>query len=389
MTRAREHLLLSASFSEKDLEASETLSRSALRRLLPELGFSGSETELERDGMRLRVTVSRAAPEAAAEAAADLARTRPEPPREPRVAARSAPPLLPPVTDVPVAGHLSYAALADYERCGYRFYAERVLGLASLDPGSDEPAPLESDEVLGEADLTRAGDGAALPPPGLRERRLAFGNAVHGLLEWSARNRWAAPTRGRCEALLRQEGLPADAGEVDRALELVGGWLGSPLRASLGGAGVRLRPEAPFLLPVGGSVVRGKMDLVVEPADGDIVVVDYKTDALAGADPDSHAERYEVQRGLYALAASRLGGGRRRVRTAYCFLEAPERPVEHAYDEVALDSARAEVERLIAGVKAADFEVTPTPHAALCHDCPARRRLCSYEEDMTLRRLDP
>ena len=36
----------------------------------------------------------------------------------------------------------------------------------------------------------------------------------------------------------------------------------------------------------------------------------------------------------------------------------------------------------------ADFEVTPTPHAALCHDCPARLRLCSYDKDMTLRRLD-
>jgi ATP-dependent exoDNAse (exonuclease V) beta subunit len=384
MTRAREHLLLSASFDDNDLKDGETIGRSALKRILPALGFTGEEPELELAQMKLAVRLNRAS----AEAAADLVRQS-SPVKLAVEAAGGRPPLLPEATDVPVAGHLSYAALADYERCGYRFYAERVLGLASLDPGSDEPAPLESDEVLGEADLTRAGDGAALPPPGLRERRRAFGNAVHGLLEWSTRNRWAAPTRARCEALLRQEGLPADAGEVDRALELVGGWLGSPLRASLGGAGIRLRPEAPFLLPVGGSVVRGKIDLVVEPADGEVVVIDYKTDALAGADPDPRAERYEVQRGLYALAASRLGGGGRRVRTAYCFLEAPDRPVEHAYDEAALGSARAEVERLIAGVKTAKFEVTPTPHAALCHDCPARRRLCSYEEDMTLRRLDP
>ena len=33
--------------------------------------------------------------------------------------------------------------------------------------------------------------------------------------------------------------------------------------------------------------------------------------------------------------------------------------------------------------------MTPEPHAALCHDCPARLRLCSYDKDMTLRRRDP
>ncbi len=384
MTRAREHLLLSGSFNEKDLEHGDALSRSALRRLLPELGFTGGETELELGEMKLGVRLNRAS----ADAAAQLVRRAATPQPAPGVAAGSPPPLLPPVTDVPAAGHLSYAALADYERCGYRFYTERVLGLASLDPGSDEPAPTESDEMLGEADLVAAG-GGEIPRPGLRERRRAFGNAVHGLLEWSARNRWAAPTRERCEALLSQEGLTADASEIDRALELVGGWLESDLRASLASARVRLRPEAPFLLALGGSVVRGKMDLVAQQPDGEIVVVDYKTDALGGADPASHAERYATQRGLYALAASRLGGEGATVRTAYCFLEAPAEPVEHSFDAAALDAARGEVERLIAGVQAAEFEVTPAPHAALCHDCPARLRLCSYDEDMTLRRIDP
>jgi ATP-dependent exoDNAse (exonuclease V) beta subunit len=291
---------------------------------------------------------------------------------------------------VPVAGHLSYAALADYERCGYRFYAERVLGLASLDPGSDEPAPLESDEILAEADLERAaGASAEVPPPGVRERRLAFGNAVHGLLEWSARNRWAPPTRDRCEALLRQEGLDADAEEAGRALALVEGWLGSELRASLGNGRVRLRPEAPFLLSLGNSVVRGKMDLVAELPGGEIVVVDYKTDSLGGDDPASRADRYATQRGLYALAASRLASSGAAVRTAYSFLEAPERAVEHAFDDAALEAARDDLGSLIAGVRAADFEVTPEPHAALCHDCPARLRLCSHPREMTMRRLDP
>ena len=383
MTRAREHLLLSAGYDAKDLAEGESVGRSALKRILPALGFTGEESELSLAGMTLAVRASRAS----AEAAADLVR-RSSAPRLAVEVTEGRPPLLPPVTDVPVAGHLSYAALADYERCGYRFYAERVLGLASLDPGSDEPAPLESDEVLGEPDLADAA-GDEMPPPGVRERRLAFGNAVHGLLEWSARNRWAAPTRDRCAALLRREGLPADADEAARALGLVEGWLGSELRASLGRGRVRLRPEAPFLLALGGSVVRGKMDLVAELEDGDVLVVDYKTDALGGDEPRSRADRYATQRGLYALAASRLAGEGARVRTAYCFLEAPELPVEHGFDAAALGDARAGIERLIEGVRAADFEVTPAPHAALCHDCPARLRLCSHDGEMTMRRLEP
>src|SRR4029077_17728005 len=31
---------------------------------------------------------------------------------------------------------LSYTALAQYERCGYRFYAERVLGIPSVEQGA-------------------------------------------------------------------------------------------------------------------------------------------------------------------------------------------------------------------------------------------------------------
>jgi ATP-dependent exoDNAse (exonuclease V) beta subunit len=381
MTRAREHLLLSAGYDGKDLTESDSVGRSALKRILPALGFTGEEPELSLGEMRLTVRANRAS----AEAAADLVR-RTSATRLAVEVAEGRPPLLPPVTDVPVAGHLSYAALADYERCGYRFYAERVLGLASLDPGSDEPAPLESDEMLGEADLELAGAGE-IPPPGLRERRRAFGNAVHGLLEWSARNRWAPPARERCEALLRQEGLDG-AGDADRALELVEGWLGSELRASLEGARVRLRPEAPFLLALGGSVVRGKMDLVAELPGGETLVVDYKTDALGGEDPAARSDRYATQRDLYALGASRLGDSGV-VRTAYSFLEAPGAPVQHEYDAAALDEARAGIERLIAGVRAGRFEVTPKPHAALCHDCPARLRLCSHDKDMTMRRLDP
>jgi RecB family exonuclease len=182
---------------------------------------------------------------------------------------------------------------------------------------------------------------------------------------------------------------------VARAGELVAGWISSPLWAELGAPHTRLRPEAAFVLSVGGTVVRGKIDLVAEPPGGELVVVDYKTDALGDDTPESHAARYATQRGLYALAASEaLGrsangaGEPPRVRTVYCFLERPDEPVERTFAQEELEAARAEVEALAAGVRAGRFEVTEHPHRALCHDCPARERLCSYGPERTMAVID-
>jgi ATP-dependent helicase/nuclease subunit A len=384
ITRARERLLLSGTYADKELDGGEpALSHSVLRRALPALGFTGAEDELEVEGERIAVRVNRASLEAARELVRRANGAEPSTEIEPG----GPPPLLGPTTDVPAAGHLSYAALADYERCGYRFYVKRVLGLGGVELDAAESPSTGPDELPGEADL-----GAAAPQSCERARRFGFGNAIHRLLEWSARNRWARPGGERCEALLRGEGLPVDPEDVDRALALVEGWLGSELRASLDGPRVRLRPEAPFMLPVGGSVVRGKMDLVAELADGELLVVDYKTDALGNSDPEEHAERYATQGRLYALAASRAAASGNddppRVRTAYCFLEAPERPVERSFDAAALQVARADIERLVAGVRAARFEVTDAPHRALCYDCPARERLCIHPPERTMAVID-
>ena len=56
------------------------------------------------------------------------------------------------------------------------------------------------------------------------------------------------------------------------------------LAATLARDGALVRPEVPFLLELGGTVVRGKVDLLAETPEGPLVV-DYKTDALGGADP--------------------------------------------------------------------------------------------------------
>jgi hypothetical protein len=257
-------------------------------------------------------------------------------------------------------GGLSYSALSEFERCGYRFYVERVLGI-------DEP------------DAAAGTDGDQAPGPEAR-RRFGPGVAVHGLLEWSARHRWREPDSERVTAALREQGLEGDETQSGVALELVRAFLGSPLRGEIGEAPAG--PEVPFVLSISGTLVRGSIDLIVERDDGSVLVVDYKTDRLEGRDPEEIARRYSVQRDLYALAAAARGAP---VETAYVFLEAPDRPVTTRFGPEDLDAARSRIEALLARLRAGGFEVTEHPHRALCFDCPARERLCSHEASALMR----
>lgn len=141
-------------------------------------------------------------------------------------------------------------------------------------------------------------------------------------------------------------------------------------------AGTKTNAEVRFLIELGGSLVRGTLDLLAEPREGPATVVDYKTDRLEGADPADHARRYEVQRDLYALAALSATEAES-VRVAYVYLEKPDRPVTYRLDRAAIETARAELERTVADIAEGRFEVTSSPDWGLCHDCPARRRLCS------------
>jgi ATP-dependent helicase/nuclease subunit A len=371
MTRARDRLILSGIYSAANLAKPEAEGVRAgtpiTERLMRSLELTeGEDTTIEvaaaepRPGLdlrcpqgRIRVRFNRPEPEAFA---ALRAATAPADERAQRPLLE--PPLARPATQTePAARHLSYSALATYGRCGYRFFAERI---ARLDPL--EQAGAEDD-----------GAGGA--------GRFGFGNAVHALLEWSARRNWRAPDATLAQALLRREGLAGDDPEVERALARVGGWLDSELRRRLDGSHVR--PELPFILPLGGSIVRGNMDLLAD--DGGVpLVVDYKTDSLGELSPAELVDRYGTQRQIYALAA---GAGADLVRTAYVFLERPDEPIELELDRPALDAARAELEGMIGRIRAGEFEVTPNPHRALCWDCPARARLCSYDPEVTGRRL--
>jgi len=297
-----------------------------------------------------------------AERAMQLAEPIPPPPAEAAPASEGSPPLERPAPGVPV-GQLSYSALAEYERCGYRFYVERTLGL------SPPPGPLHPD--AGDA------EGAALGPSAVRVRHLGFGNAVHAALEWSAKRDWESPGDEHLLALLADEGVQGDPELLERARTMIEGWLGSSLRAELAGAAAR--PEVPFAIPLGGAIVRGQIDLLA--AGSTPTVLDYKTDALGGQGPSALAGRYKAQRELYALAVAGAANGDgppASVRAIHLFLEAPDDPVVETFDAARLTAARARLEGLIDEIRAGGFTPTDEPSWPVCNGCPAAARLCPH-----------
>ncbi|HEY2715786.1 MAG TPA: PD-(D/E)XK nuclease family protein, partial [Solirubrobacterales bacterium] len=265
---------------------------------------------------------------------------------------------------------LSYTAISAYEECPYRFYLERVLGISggTVRRWSDIRAPTAN----GVPDEGREG------MPSAREERTARGAAVHALLEWSQANGWREPS----EELARRHAAAAglDGGRLDptELLDPIRAWLGSPLHAERIAGASRVRAEVPILLGVGGTVLRGSIDLLVEHDGAPPLVVDYKTDRLGGSTPEEHARRYATQRSIYALAAAEALAAEH-VEVAYVFLERPAEPVLTMLGPDERAAGRADLERAIARIHDREFPVAPPDRRdwSLCKGCPALGNLCS------------
>ncbi len=392
-TRAERRLILSGVFRAKQLERAERApGDGALQRLLPALAERGLTLDSPAAELELPAAPAGAAGAPArapriairintpaAERAAELALRRAPVRGEDEGAGELRPaPLTRPAAVTPV-GHLSYSALADYERCAYRFYAERMLGIATP-PGRGHPEAAADGEPAAEA-----ATGA------VRDRRLGFGNAVHAALERSANEGWAAPGNERLAALLAAEGAGGEE-ELARARAMIDGWLGSELLAEV--ARAESRSEVPFALELGGAIVRGQIDLLVRargPVEGQLellgaagvpTVIDFKTDRLDERGAEPLAGRYASQRELYALALDAAGarGPARaeQVRAIHVFLEAPGEPVSEVFDAARLAAAGERLRSLIALIRGGRFEPTPSPSHSVCFGCPAAERLCPH-----------
>ncbi|HEY5317419.1 MAG TPA: PD-(D/E)XK nuclease family protein, partial [Solirubrobacteraceae bacterium] len=264
----------------------------------------------------------------------------------------------------PVAS-LSYTSLGEYERCGYRFYLERVLGL----PGVERPAP---------------GSGGAQEEAAAGISAADRGVLVHALLETLDFRRGRAPSVEEATAAAARVGVRATAAEVEEAVGLVGRFLESGVPKRLAAA-AEVRREEPFgfLLEPTGVVVGGFLDVLAREGRR-MLVVDYKSDRLAGADPANVvAQEYAIQRLVYALAA--LKGGAEEVEVLHTFLELPERPVSAAYVRADAQALERELSGLADGVLRREFTVSPAPHRALCYGCPGEGGSCSWPLELTRR----
>ncbi len=234
----------------------------------------------------------------------------------------------------PPVATLSYSSLQEYRRCGYRFYAERVLGLPALDATAAGGSATEVGPVPAR-DRAAASRRSADADPRLGVRSAADrGVLVHALLERLHFRRPLAPTTASVAAAAARTGIEPEPGpgESDELIALVRRFAESELCARLGRAtSVRREQRFSFALPrphAGGrarrsSPARSTCSPVSRAAarwSSTTRPIDCRAPTRGPA-----AAGYEIQRLIYAIAALRAGADE--VEIAHCFLEAPDAPV--------------------------------------------------------------
>ncbi len=369
MTRAQERLVLSGATRFEGWTATGAKGGGPVAWIapafVPELGARIAEGGgvIDLDGARVRLTI--VVPNREGEAFEGQF----EPPDQAAGSTAPAPgppAALPPRIEPAPVSTLSYTALEAYSRCGYRFYAERVLGLPpTMSERAGAPAMTEPRPVRTGADR---------------------GVIVHALLESLVFRRPVIPGFEAVAAAAMREGLepPPSMQEADELADLIRRFSATELFARLAAA-TDTRREERFAFPLeGGVLVTGAIDVLAREPGGRALVVDYKSDRLSGDRPSTLVERaYATQRVIYALAA--LHAGAEVVEVAYCFLEAPEEPVLAEFERAQRPALERQLDRLADGVLKREFAVSDVPHRALCAGCPAQGGLCSWPLDVTRR----
>ena len=325
MTRARRHLIVSGGMAKPDDETPVA----ALCRVLDVGLHSQGLVEIGRTRVEVRVTrPPEPQPEPEQDAPDQLhlfaALEAPTPRLEP-LPAVAAPPSVP-------LRRISYSGLALYDRCGYRFYAQRVLRLPERVPERPE------------------GEGMAA---------VELGDAVHLLLE-ADDGRW------------RERYPHATALDEERIDQMLASWRDSALAARMAGLeGVRL--ELPFVFELDGVLLRGRFDAFHQDAAGAALVVDYKTNRLGDRSPDELVDRsYGHQVSIYALAA--LLAGATSVEVAYAFLDRPDAVSVRSFTADDAEQLGDGIRRSLGPIREGRFEARPGPH---CAECPALDLLCA------------
>jgi len=355
MTRAVDRLIVSGSIDQARTADEATPIGWVLGRLDARAEIESAEPEpieLEREGARVILRVDRYADDERQVVAEPVA----EDGQLTLFAGDDAgalPPLvppLPPLVDVPApplhrVRRLSFSALALFERCSYRYYAERVVGMRPTDERVSTPGTT-----------------------GLAATEI--GDAVHRLLELVNLQEPRPPDD--LVTLVRGWYPRVSDEELERIAAFVRSYCESDLArrvAALSGA----RPERPFAFEHDGVLLHGRLDVLQQ--DGTrALVVDYKTNTLDEGTPEEIVDHdYRLQRLVYALACFRAGA--EEVEVVYHFLERPDAVVSTTFDLAQLAELEAELGEAIAGINAGEFR--PTPDEFICNGCPALDVVCA------------
>jgi len=252
---------------------------------------------------------------------------------------------IPALPDAPLhdVRRLSYSALALFDRCSYRYYAERVAGMRPVDARGTIPGAtgLAATEV---------------------------GDAVHRLLELVD---LAAPALPDLEQV--RTWYPAvTEEELARIAGFVECYCGSELArriSALSGA----QPERPFAFEHDGVLLHGRLDVLYR--DGPrALVLDYKTNSLAEGTPEEIVEAdYRLQRLVYAIACFRAGA--EEVEVVYHFLERSDAVISRTFTRAELPQLELELSDAIVRIRAGEFR--PTPSEFVCAGCPALDVVCA------------
>jgi ATP-dependent exoDNAse (exonuclease V) beta subunit len=356
MTRAIDRLIVSGAIDPERAADRETPIGWVLERLAAHdvVGaVAGTPTEIERGDSRFLLTVDRYAvnEQQASEEVAVFGQL-PLFDELPSVATRHGIqlPALAEIADPPLHNvrRLSYSALAQFERCSYRYFAERVLGLG---PRTRDAADGGGEQGLAATEL---------------------GDAVHRLLEHVPLDHPVPPSRPDLDTTVRGWYPEVTAAELDRISDMVDAYCASELAQRIAGL-PGARPERPFVFEHDGVLLHGRLDVLWR--DGQkALVVDYKSNALEGAAPASVVDaEYRLQRLVYALACLRDGATEAEI--VYQFLERPDDVVAATFSSEDTAELEAELSAAIGRIREGEFK--PTPSEFACADCPALDLICA------------
>jgi ATP-dependent helicase/nuclease subunit A len=355
MTRAIDRLIISGSIDPERTADDTTPIGWVLGRLDAKEEIEradGEPVELEREGARVILRVDRFEAEAEGEVEEPTA-------EEGQLALfdeggvgvlPALVPALQPLLEIPAppvhrVRRLSFSALALFDRCSYRYYAERVVGMRPTDERRAVPGT-----------------------PGLAATEI--GDAVHRLLELVSLESPIPPE----DLAERVRGWYPSVAEDE--LERIAGFVRSYCESELARRVATLpgaQPERPFAFEHDGVLLHGRLDVLQLEAEN-AVVVDYKTNSLAEGTPEEIVENdYRLQRLVYALACFRAGA--REVEVVYHFLERADAVVSTVFRIDQLSELEGELSEAIARINVGEFR--PTPSEFICAGCPALDVICA------------